>query len=1133
MQDFATLDIIAIRRDIQLLETAGFHRTNACAQLKRVMRLTGILILIACLHVSANGITQTINLSFENAPLETVLKDIEKQTGYTFFYRTNWVKQAKKITVKASNLTLQRALELCFKEQPVVYSISGKIITITLKTDKIPAENTDLKSSILLIDVKGKIVGEDGRLIEGVNIIVKGTNHGTSTNERGEFFLKNVDENAVLIISSVGYDKLELPISGKTFIALQLKITVGNLDEFQVIAYGQTTKRFNTGNVSTVKASEIGMQPVSNPLLALQGRVPGLIITQVTGIPGTGVKFEIRGKNSIAQGNDPLFIIDGVPYPASNIFLPNNSGFLGYGNSTPGSPLDNIDPGDIESITVLKDADATAIYGSRGSNGVVLITTKKGKGGETKIDLNAQSGWGKVTSKLDLLNTRQYLDMRYEALKNDGVTPNANADYDLTLWDTTRFTDWQKRLIGGTSHYNQLKATASGGNMQTQYLIGSGYIRETTVFPGDFYDNKGSLNFNINNSSINKKLRISLSGMYTINNNKSAGIDFTELAIKTPPNAPSLYNADGSLNWAPNVTGASTWPDATNPIANLFMKYKIKTHTLVSNASIEYELMPCLAFKSSFGYNNIQSNTIQTVPHTAIDPFSWPTRQRASLFANSSTESWIIEPQLDYSKKFKKINISALLGATIQQNRTNGESIEARGFNSDLIMEDLKSASSFSVLYSNDASYKYAAIFGRINAKWDDKYLVNLTGRRDGSSRFGPANRFHNFWAVGGGWIFSKEDLIRDIAPVLSFGKLRMSYGATGSDLVGDYSYLDLYYPINVGVSYQGNTGLAPYRILAPDLAWEETKKLEAAIEIGLFKDRVFITLSSYRNRSSNQLLSYSLPAITGFTSIAKNLNAKVENKGIEIELKTENIKSKSFNWSSYFNFSLNRNKLLSGAEGLLGYYDRKIGNPLSSNFLFHLIGVDVFKGGYVFLDANGAETKNPSPDDLKTLVDPSQRYYGGIQNSIGFKQFELDFLFQYVKRPEAPIYLYNYIPGYFGNGLANQPITVLNRWQKPGDVARVQRFSQNNSLVSSYSNASVSDQVYGDASFIRLKNVSLSWQAPKELISKLHLKSFRLYTHIQNLLTITKYIGLDPETLSSTSLPPLRIITVGMQLTF
>jgi TonB-linked SusC/RagA family outer membrane protein len=1094
-----------------------------------IMKITAVLLFSACLGAHATGHTQSITIAEKNAPLEKVLNQIHVQSGYQFIYTVDVIQNAKPITISVRNAGLEEVLKLCFKEQLLTYSIVEKVIVIKAKPAAPKSDNPPQDEPLPPVDINGRVVNENGEPVVA-SILVKGTNKGVTSNDNGDFALKGVDANAVLVISGIGIETFEVKVNGRTSIVLNAKTKIRNIEEVIVKkGYYDEKKGTTTGNVGTVTAKDIDKEPINNPLLALQGRVSGIEIQQMSGLAGAPLRVRIRGYNSIQLGTDPLYIIDGVPYTSQTLYGADNGGTI-MGDGRTGNPFSFINPADIESIDVLKDADATAIYGSRGANGVVLITTKSGKpGGQLKVDVNVQSGWGKVARRMKLLDTRQYLDMRYEAFKNDGAVPNPNADYDLTLWDTTRNTDWQKELIGGTARYNDAQVSVSGGNINTQYLIGMGYHKENTVFPGDFNDQKASVHMKISSSSLNKKFKVSFSGIYTVDNDKLGAFDLTTTALVLAPDAPAMYNSDGTLNWAPNASGVSTWTPYLNPAANLFSKFQSRTNNLVGNGTLGYELVPGLEIKSSFGYTNMQTSQYDAYPFAALDPSTWAVRQRSATFTNNNIQSWIIEPQVSYSTNIAKGKLSVLAGTTISQNKNNGQTLFASGFSSDLLMESLNAATSIVAGSLNTISInKYNAGFGRLNYNWQDKYLLNLAGRRDGSSRFGPASQFHNFWSVSTGWIFSKEGFIQRGLPFISFGKLRASYGTTGSDGVGDYSFLDLYNNIlGIGVPYQGVAGIMPYSIYTPDLAWEETRKLEAGIELGFLKDRINLSASFYRNRSSNQLMDYPLAAITGFTSIRKNLDALLQNSGWEFELKTVNSNSKNFTWSSSFNLSINRNKLISVTPGVSARYQDLVGHSVRGFFVYHFLRVDPITGIDQFTDVNGKATFNPNfSTDFKTLVDNITKFFGGFQNSLSYKELQLDFLFQFVKTPQQAVYLYYANPGHLG---FNQPASILDRWQKPGDVSSNQQFSQNSRLNDALSNARNSDQSYGDASYIRLKNVSLSWQLPRQWRKDMHLQNARVYIQGQNLLTITRYIGLDPE--SYNGLPPLRVITVGVQM--
>jgi len=1083
--------------------------------------LVSLLCLQLPVYSSAYGqIEPTISIS-GTYTLQKIFQKIEQQTGKRIFYANSILDDQQKVNIKAVNSTITEVLSQILSGKKLEWSIEPKFITI-VEIKNQPTPKSTFTEADTTITVTGRVTNEKGEPLIGATVIVKGTKNGVTTATDGSFVANNIRFNSTLIISSIGYISQEISYKKKGSLGnIQLKEYVGKLDETVVIAYGTTTKRFNTGNVVTVKAEEIEKQPVNNPLLALEGRVPGMEITQSTGLAGSGVKIRIRGQNSYFNGNDPLYIIDGVPYTSQ--LLKNLGSILGgSGNESTGvygSPLSYINPNDIESIDVLKDADATAIYGSRAANGAILITTKKGKAGQTRVDVNVQSGIGKVTRKIDLLNTRQYLDMRYEALKNDNTTIGSGigGDIDLTKWDTTRYTDWQKVLIGGTAHYNEARASVSGGNSTTQYLIGGTYHQETTVFPGDFNDQKTSVHFNITSSTTDKRFTATFSGNYLSDINKLLQFDLTNNIILAP-DAPEVYNKDGSLNWA-----NSTW---TNPLSYLQQRFKSQTSNLISNAILGYKLSKSLEIKTSLGYNSMQINEVNVRPHSSVDPAYWSTDLRQSNFTNNTSKTWIIEPQITYKHRIAKGEFQALAGATIQQSDDNGQILHGENFISDKVMEDIKSAPIVKITSTTIAQYKYNAVFGRLNYNWENKYLINLTMRRDGSSRFGPENRFHNFGALGVGWILSNENFFQQSSRLLSFAKIRGSYGVTGNDQIGNYRYLDLYYATNL--SYQGIVGLYNQNLYNPLLAWEKTKKLEAGIELGFLKDRIFTSISYYKNRSSNQLTNYSLPSVTGFGSIDANQDANIQNSGWEFLINTINIQSTSFRWTSSFNLSVTKNKLVSIGPTVLGIDSQYVGHPLGTFFTYNLSNVNPVTGQYQFIDNKGTTTTNPNYTDLIVPINLTPKFYGGFQNNFEYKSFQLSISLQFIKQIGLNNKFGNYPGGfYFGN----QPVTILNRWQKTGDVAPVQGYNQDFSLYDGYSKASGSNAAYSDASFIRFKNISLSYSLPTSITENLHLQKLRVYVQGQNLFTITKYLGGDPETRSLTSLPSLKVLTAGIQL--
>jgi TonB-linked SusC/RagA family outer membrane protein len=962
------------------------------------------------------------------------------------------------------------------------------------------------------------IVTDNNGALPGVTIAIKSRPIAVLADEKGNYAII-AGSNDILVFSFLGYKSVEIPVTNRSIINVQLREDATNLKEVVINAgYYSTKESESTGNISKITSKDIETQPVTNVLAAMQGRMAGVNITQETGVPGGGFNIQIRGINSLrAEGNEPLYIIDGVPYASQAL------SYSQISTNMPGdgSPLNSINPDDIQSIEVLKDADATAIYGSRGANGVVLISTKKGKQGKTQFSVNASKGSGQVTQTMQLMNTEQYLAMRRQAFANDGITQIPDYEYDVNgTWDPTRYTDWQKELIGGTAEITGVQTSVSGGNEQTQFLLSGTYHSETTIFPGDFIYKKAAFHSNINHESENKKFKLNFSSNYTHQDNDQPWTDFTLMAMSLAPNAPALYDAQGNLNWENN-----TWD---NPLANLEGKFNSKTGDIVANTLLSYQLFKNLELKSSFGYTNLHYNESRTTPSTQYNPAYNITSKNSSILVNNTNrQSWIIEPQINWKKEFGKSNLDVLLGSTFLNQDSDRLIIRGRGFTSNSLMHDLASATTITVLNNQETNYKYQAFFGRINWKWQDTYILNATGRRDGSSRFGPGKQFATFGAVGAAWLFSKEQFLKNNAAFFSFGKLRASYGTTGNDQIGDYQFMDTY--SSSGSSYQGVVGLQPTRLFNPDYGWETNTKLEIALETGFLDDRIFFTWAWYDNKSSNQLVGIPLPATTGFSSLQANLDATVQNTGVEVTLRSTNIQTPQFNWTTNFNLTVPQNKLVSfpGLESSTYANQYVVGQSINIQKLYNNTGLNPQTGIYSFEDVNGDDILS-YPDDSQTIRDLSPKYFGGLQNHLEYKGWQLDFLFQFVKQEN---YNWAYIAGLPG-AFVNQSVYASDSWQKPSDSSPYQQYSTgvNNAVVEAYYKYISSTAAVSDASFIRLKNVALSYDLPKQWIKELRCK---IYMQGQNLLLFTPYKGADPEFRSAGYLPPLKVLTAGIQLNF
>jgi TonB-dependent starch-binding outer membrane protein SusC len=1101
----------------------------------KICTLQTIIALVVCGVSIANTnyaqlLDKRITLNISSTEFEDALKIIEETAGVRFIYSPDQLDHEPEVTLRVQAKTLQAVLDELLTSRAIKYKVHEKEASITLKKDTDSKNiNQSINNSVHVGSWEFQITGTvtDGgnqQPMAGVNVVVKGTTNGTTTDADGRFTI-SANAGDVLVFSFIGYSSAEVTVSEQTIIAIVLREDIQNLKEVVVNAgYYTITKENRTGNISKVAATDIEKQPVSNPLASLAGRVAGLEIIQQNGVPGGNFKVRIRGTNSIANGNDPLYIIDGVPFTSASMSFAETSGNI-LGSPSPlasrgSSPLNSLNPADIESIEILKDADATAIYGSRGANGVILITTKKGKAGETKVDFNFYSGVAQFSRQVDLLTTPEYVEMRREAYKNDNTEMTTGDAPDFLTWDTTRNTNWQKELIGGSARITDAQVAISGGERNTQFLIGTGFHRETTVFPGSNFDQRISLHSNLSNTSTDQKFKTSFSVNYSISIANLPGEDLTNRALTLPPNAPPLYDEKGKISW-------DEWTISENPLAYTKRIYESTTNNLISNGSISYAIMPSLEVKANLGFTDIKGEGLITIPISSQNPAIAGNINR-SIFSESSFQNWIVEPQLDWKPRIDHGVLNVLVGSTFLDQRSEGLAQYAHGFSSEALMKNLAAAPAVIAATNYYSQYRYHALFGRINYSYNDRYMINVTGRRDGSSRFGPGKQFAVFGAVGAAWIFSRETFVKNSLPFISFGKLRASFGTTGNDQIGDYQFLDTY---TRSGTYQGQIGLSPVRLNNPGFAWETNQKIEGGIELSFLENKISTTASFYRNRSSNQLVGFPLAPTTGFTSIQGNFPAVVENSGVEIEVSSINIQtSEKLTWTSALNLTIPRNRLMKFPDlALFPEFANTyvVGEPLEIQKAYRFTGVDNNTGVYQFEDLNGDGVY--TTEDRTTVKFVGRNFFGGLENTFQYKGLRLTMLVQYVRQQGfTKTNLFYDAPGM----LSNQPEDVVNRWRAPGSDAEIQRYTIGY-VASEYLMFRNSAEAIGDASYFRLKNLSLSYSIPAKWLKEVYLSNASIFLQGQNLLTSTKYEGLDPEVPGSANLPPLRTVTLGAHLTF
>lgn len=1092
--------------------------------------------LLASVKTSGQGI-KDIKIAIESRgeSLNSILQRLQDQSSYSIFYPSAKVNGFKNITVNKSSRSIAETLDLVLNGTGLGYHEDGnKIIISELKAGNTPIRPLTATPSTQVRRVSGIVTDEGGLPLPGVTVRLKlDKSTSSATDENGHFHIDVKDAKDIIIFNFIGYTTQEIPAAGAENLRVNMKPNSGSLNEVVVIGYGTTTRKGNTGAVSSITSAELSKQTITNPLTGLQGRIAGMQITQDNGLPGAGVRVDIRGAGTSNFGNSgfiPLYVIDGVPFTLFNGGSPASDNLNAYGVSGANgavSPFSMINPEDIERIDVLKDADATAIYGSRGSNGVILITTKKGAKGRTSVNVNVYNGIAEVGHKIPMMNTEEYLTMRREAFAYAGTTPTTANARDLTVWDQNAYTDWQDWAIGGTSHMTNASATVSGGDANNTFLFSSNYRKEGTVYQGDFGANTFSGRLNAGHKSTNGKFNVDASVSYSNMNTTLPSTDMTEI-YTLAPNYP-LYNADGTLNWT-----------STNPLSYLAKITKGQTANLMTNLNLSYKIIKGLTAKANLGYTLTSLKQSQINPASSQNPAL--TTNSTLRYTDNDNSNYIVEPQLEYLTNLGKGKLQALLGTTFQQTRSTGVYLTGTGYANEAQIYSLVSAAAVTTTYNNNSTYKYNAVFGRLNYNWEDKYIVDGTFRRDGSSRFGENNKFGNFGALGASWIFTKEDFMKDLG-ALSFGKLRASYGLTGNDQIPNYAYVALYTTAGSSYTYDGVSSLNPSTIENKDLKWETTRKLDLAIELGFFKERVLFKADYYRNRTSNALNYITVASQSGTTSYMGNLDAEIQNKGWEFELNTTNITSENFRWTTSLNLTLNRNKLLS-YEGLATSSYKNtyvIGQPTNITKLYHYTGVNTTTGLPTFEDKNGDGSVAYNDDTY--IANYGHPYYGGLTNSLTYKSFQLDFTFQYNHR-----YGYvnsnlanNYNP--YGYNYTNQTTTVLDRWTAAGDEAYLPTATSTyNSL---YSTLASSDYNWGNTSYLKLKTVSLNYALPKQWLHSIKITNATVYLQGQNLYTWAKQkYTFDPETtLTGTgsaisngryiALPQLRTIVLGLNCSF
>ncbi|MFY0715000.1 TonB-dependent receptor [Seonamhaeicola sp. NFXS20] len=967
---------------------------------------------------------------------------------------------------------------------------------------------------------------EDQMPLTGVSVLVKGTSIGAVTDFDGKFSLKVEQQKPILIFSYLGFKKLEIVIDNETAINVVMETDTSQLDEVVLIGYGTQKRKDLTGSVSSIKGDELENLPLRSADQALQGRSAGVFTVQSSGAPGAASSIRIRGGNSINGSNEPLFVVDGVPI---------SSGSSSSAASL--NPLNTINPTDIASIEILKDASATSIYGSRGGNGVVLITTKRGKSGKGSVSLSLYYGFQKETNRYDLLNAKQYETLANEASLAEG----GGVLYDPSLNPVS--TDWQEAMLNNIAPVRNFNVSATGGKEGTNYLLSFDYFNQEGIVKSSDIE-RYSLRSNID-SNINDFIKVggSLTGSYVEANRVNSGA--LSSMLTTAPNLP-IKQPDGSFTQFNNLGIGFN-----NPVGLLY-EYKNlnKNFRTLGNVYVSAELAKGLTVKTTWGIDASFQKNDTYIPQSLYTGSL--VGGDASVY-NSMSLTWLNENTINYKVKFHNHSLDALFGFTQQSSRFESTGASATGFLNDVTTTyalGLGNPEAAELPSSASANWTIHSYIGRINYGLNDKYLLTLTTRVDGSSRFGANNRYGFFPSAALAWKAIEEDFVRDLN-VFSNLKIRASYGITGNqDGIGNNPSLDLWGGTRYVIGDMIVNGITPTQVPNNDLKWETTDQYDFGLEFGFFDNRLTFLADAYYKITDDLLLNVTIPNTSGFQSGLKNIGS-IENKGLEFTVDAAIIDD-VFKWDFNFNITFNKNKIInlggedeiipSGSNTILKV-DESLGTFYGyvSDGLFQspeeIIGSaqPTAKPGdvrFVDFDNNGIINE----EDQQIIGNAQPEFFGGINNTFSYKGFELSVLFQYVYGND--LYNLNVVTLENLTGLQNQRTTVLDRWTVDNTNTNIPRATTTRPVNRPF------DRYVEDGSYLRMKNIQLAYNFPETLVSELGVQNLRIYANAQNFLTITDYSGLDPEVsrygsdnirqgFDSGAYPNSKMFSLGLNVTF
>lgn len=1079
-----------------------------------------------------------VSINTENKKIKEVLREISKQTSARFTYLPKEIQASKKVSLNVQDVALGDVLQTLFGTE-ITYRVVGE--EIVFKMQNAASEHSPVSSSrydeAYGNQVSGKVVDEAGSALPGVNVVVKGTTNGTSTDANGTYTIYVENESDVLVFSFIGYVTQELAVNGRSSIDVSMASDVKSLSEIVVVGYGLQRSKEITGAVETVSMEDLPQAPVAQIGQMLQGRIAGVRINQVSGRPGEGLKIQVRGAVSLTAGADPLYVVDGMPI----------SGDISF-----------INPNEIESITVLKDPAAASLYGSRSSNGVVLIQTKAGTAGRTQVDFNAYYGFEKVPAnrRLKMMNSTQYAQFQKEIAEFNGRPVNPLFQNPKQIGEGT---DWFEEITR-TGAIQSYDVTVRTGTDKFNTSASAGYFDQEGVIIGTGFE-RFSLRVN-SRYQVNKRLNIgfNVAPNFTFNTNfNSEGNPYgsenivSSTLITTPLASP--YNPDGSL--ASTASDPATFGNPNWLRVAREKVYEDENFQLLSNAYLEYEIIEGLTAKTTANIQTGNRNIFQFNPSTIGTLFNPPPRIPSGSEDNRRFYNWLNENTLSYQANIGEHAFDVLAGFTAQRFRGDNSFIRATNYADDKIQSI--GAAGQTLVTTDIQEWSLLSFLARLNYQYKGRYLLTASIRRDGSSRFGLNNRWGNFPSVSAGWIVSEESFW-NIEPI-SFLKFRASYGITGNFEIGNYTHIptvrNIFYPFDDSPL----VGRAPANIGDRNLGWENNKQFNIGADINLFSDRIQLTYNYYSRNTTDLLFNVDVPVSSGYNNLQTNIG-ELKFWGHEIAANATIHKNKDLTWNTNFNISFDRNKtkalsteggVLFTGRSLYGFFSHitRVGHPVAMYYGAIHDGVYMNQtdfdnspkdpssqvGTIKFRDINGDGVIS-FPEDMTTIGSPWPDFTYGINNIVNYKNFNLSFSIAGSYGNKVLAYHENWTTNL--DGVFNVLEEVQYRWKseeepgrgKYGSVQQGTTFLERDRWSSRY---------LQDASFLSFKNITLGYTLP--LKDKTHLSRAQIYTSVQNAFIFTNYEGPNPEVstdntssgitpgFDANSYPLPRTISIGVNL--